>query len=379
MPLTWILGGLSLLSIFLFCWQWLVACRFVFGSRPVARDWDPGITLLKPLKGADAFSRDCLRSWLSQDYSGPLQILFVVNSEADPACPLVRELLLELPRANAELVICPNLSGTNAKMAKLAGISARIQNRVVVVSDADVRIPTCFLKQLIPALEDSRVGLVHCFYQMTNPATMAMKWEAVAVNVDFWSQVLQARSLKPLDFAMGAIMAFRKEVLDEIGGFAALQNCLADDYQLGNRIARRGYRIEICPVVVECWDEPSGWRSVWKHQLRWARTIRVCQPMPYFLSILSNPTLWPLVWACARPTLWIAWATVAVAVLLRLVGSWGLQRRLTQRPPRTSEFWLPLLKDLLQIAIWIAAFSGSTVEWRGQRMVLKKDGTLMRS
>ena len=378
MLLTWILGGLSFLSILLFCWQWLVARRFVFGAQPVSKIWVPGITLLKPLKGADAFTRDCLRSWLSQDYHGPVQILFAVNSETDPACLVVREVMGEFPQVKAELVICQNLRGTNAKMAKLAEISERIQNPVVVVSDADVRIPAGFLKQLIPPLEDSKVGLVHCFYQMANPANVAMELEAVAMNVDFWSQVLQAKSLKPLDFAMGAVMALRKETLNEIGGFAVLQNCLADDYQLGNRIARRGYRIEICPVVVECWDEPSGWRSVWKHQLRWARTIRVCQPLPYFFSILANPLLWPAVWVCGCPTLWIAWAAVAVAILLRLVGSWDLQRKLTKRPPQMSAFWLPVLKDVLQVSIWIAAFSGSTVEWRGQRMVLKRDGTLAR-
>ena len=107
-----------------------------------------------------------------------------------------------------------------------------------------------------------------------------MQWEAIAINADFWSQVLQSRSLKPMDFALGAVMATRRQQLREIGGFAALVDCLADDYQLGNRIARRGYPIALSPVVVECWSAPMGWAAVWKHQLRWARTIRVCQPRP---------------------------------------------------------------------------------------------------
>src|SRR6185369_5879846 len=119
-----------------------------------------------------------------------------------------------------------------------------------------------------------------------------------AINADFWSQVLQSRSLKPIDFALGAVMALRRQALNKIGGFAALSDCLADDYQLGHRIARCGYDIGLCPVVVECWSEPMGWKAVWKHQTRWARTIRVCQPVPYFFSMLSNPTLWPLLWLC---------------------------------------------------------------------------------
>src|ERR1035441_8628013 len=123
-------------------------------------------------------------------------------------------------------------------------------------------------------------GLVCCFYRLANPTTLAMQWEAIGMNADFWSQVLQSRSLKPLDFALGAVMAIRRQHLEEIGGFAPLVDCLADDYQLGNRIARRGHPIILSSLVVECWSAPMGWAAVWKHQLRWARTIRVCQPVP---------------------------------------------------------------------------------------------------
>src|SRR6185436_8492557 len=141
----------------------------------------------------------------------------------------------------------------------------------------------------------------NCFYRLANPTTLAMHCEALAINADFWSQVLQAQSLKPLDFALGAVMATRRQQLEQIGGFRALINCLADDYQLANRIARHGHRIALSPVVVDCWETPMKWAAVWKHQLRWGRTIRVCQPAPYFFSLLSNATLWPLLWLAAHP------------------------------------------------------------------------------
>ena len=210
-----------------------------------------------------------------------------------------------------------------------------------------------------------------------------MQWEAVAINADFWSQVLQAQSLKPLDFALGAVMVIRKTQLAEIGGFPALADCLADDYQLGNRIARKGYRIALSTVPVECWSEPMGWVAVWKHQLRWARTIRVCQPLPYFFSILSNPTLWPLVWLAAKPSS-ISLSFFLLGLFLRIITALHLQRRLsasriTQHAPRTTfPLWLPPIKDLLQTAIWLLAFMGNHVEWRGQRMRLCRDGTLVK-
>src|SRR5262249_23951978 len=173
--------------------------------------------------------------------------------------------------------------------------------------------------------------------------------------------------------AIGAVRTVQKMQLAEIGGFTALADCLADDYQLGNRIARKGYRIALSTVPVECWSEPMGWFAVWKHQLRWARTVRVCQPLPYFFSILSNPTLWPLLWLAIKPSP-ISLGFFLLCLFLRVATAWHLQRcistpRDTQYATRNTFFlWLPPLKDLLQTAIWLLAFIGNHVEWRGQRM-----------
>ena len=205
-----------------------------------------------------------------------------------------------------------------------------------------------------------------------------MRWEAIATNADFWSQVLQSRSLKPMDFALGAVMAVPRLRLEEIGGFKTFVDCLADDYLLGNRIARRGYSILLCPEVVDCWSGPMGWAGVWKHQLRWARTIRVCQPLPYFFSILSNATLWPLIWIAARPTPPVLGAAV-VCWLIRILAALDLQARLERSGPGCWCYaWLVPLKDLLQAAIWLLAFLGNRIEWRGQKLRLRPDGTLQR-
>jgi ceramide glucosyltransferase len=227
----------------------------------------------------------------------------------------------------------------------------------------------------------------------------------VAINADFWSQVLQSRSLKPLDFALGAVMATTRGRLEAIGGFRSLVDFLADDYQLGNLIARRAGRIFLCPVVVECRESPRKWSEVWRHQLRWARTIRVCQPLPYFFSILGNATLWPLLGAqfgAARPFLEWNWAHEAsvhmgnvtatsqgieiimhwtfplllVCLMVRLVSAFHLQARLNQSVRHWFYFWLVPLKDLLNVLIWALAFLGNTVEWRGQHYRVRGGGRL---
>jgi len=348
--------------------------------------------------------------------------------------------LAEFPEADAQLVVCPEPLGANAKVAKLIQLERLAKHELICVSDADVRVPEDFLTEAVdllvppnpPLTPPSRgtekgdaVVLVNSFYRLANPTTLAMQCEAVAINADFWSQVLQSCSLKPMDFSLGAAMLTLRTELAAIGGFAAIKDCLADDYQLGNRMVRSGTsvspvrsgsasaiqspthgrdarattkkRIAICPVVVECWDAPMDWTAVWIHQLRWARTIRVCQPWPYFFSLLSNPTFWPVLWAIMTPSQSVL-IFLVIALLARMLVAAYLQKRLAgeglpedgksrtsgqMEPPHVgcygAGWWLAPVKDLLQVVVWAAAFMGNTVEWRGRRLKVRRDGTLVKA
>ena len=441
-----ILATLALLSLGIILWQFVVALRFPLHQRVADRRYAPPVTLLKPLKGADAETWHCLESWLNQDYAGPVQILFGVGSADDPACEMARQLIAARPERDAQLVICSESFGLNAKVSTLiqlfrhvaqepalgpsqegnrlwergerlpslgggggglAGCSkpsadqtASSRDGVFIISDADVHVPRDFLANVVAPLRDHHVGLVSCFYRLTNPATLAMQSEAIAINADFWSQVLQAQNLKPLDFALGAVMAATRGRLESVGGFEALADFLADDYQLGKLIARQGGRIVLSPVVVECRESPKSWRAVWQHQLRWARTIRVCQPLPYFLSILGNATLWPLLWLIASfpsasettYTTIIGGVTAAVSVkvellpkalffvlavwLARILTAMYQASKLTRSHSHWAFFWLVPIKDLLAAVVWALSFLGNSVEWRGQRYRVRRGGKL---
>jgi ceramide glucosyltransferase len=374
------LTALALLSLALAGWQWLAARRFPLHRRVTDFSFAPAITLLKPLKGCDATTAESFQSWFDQNYPGQIQILFGIAEAGDPVCPIVRKLIEKNPGRDAQLIVCTESLGANGKVSTLIQLERLAKHPLILVSDADVRVPPDFLANLAAPLRDPKTGLVNCFYRLANPVTAAMRCEAIAINADFWSQVLQSASLKPLDFALGAVMLTRRKLLEEIGGFNALADCLADDYQLGHRIAQKGHHIALCPVVVECWDAPMNWGDVWKHQLRWARTIRVCQPVPYFFSILSNATLWPLLWLTASLVLsktpCAALAALAL-LLIRIVIAQNLQRRFSPARGNLAPPWLVPVKDLLQAAVWLGAFLGNTVEWRGQKMHLRRDGTLI--
>ena len=402
MVLNVILAALAFLSLALALWQFLVAMRFPLHRRVADKSFAPPVTLLKPLKGADAETFHCLESWLTQDYAGSVQILFGVESATDPVCELVRRLLAAHPGREARLVVCSESLGSNAKVSTLIQLQRLTRHDLITISDADVRVPPDFLTNIVSPLRDPAVGLVNCFYQLANPATLAMQWEAIAINADFWSQVLQSRSIKPLDFALGAVMATTRQQLEAIGGFNALVDFLADDYQLGNRIAKRGGRVVLSPVVVECWDSPKNWSEVWRHQLRWARTIRACQPLPYFFSLLGNATLWPLLWVIAglpptgetSGTTTVSGATVSVVVslhplsqalmvalviwLARLLTAMRQESRLTRSHSHWAFFWLVPIKDVLNVALWALAVLGKTVEWRGQRYRVQRGGKLVK-
>jgi len=372
---NFLFAALALLSLGLTLWLWIVARRFPLHQRLADKSFAPAVTLLKPLKGCDTETAACLRSWLAQDYLGPMQFLFGVAAADDAVCEVVRTLLAEFPQRDAQLVVCPEALGANAKVSTLIQLERRARHEVIVISDADVRAPEDFLSNAVAALREEKVGLVNCFYQLANPATTAMRWEAVAINADFWSSVLQSRSLAPLDFALGAAMVTRRKQLAEIGGFAAIVSCLADDYQLGHRIARCGHRIELTPVVVECWSAPMDWRAVWRHQLRWARTIRVSKPVGYFFSIVTNAILWPVLWVVAFPG-FLSVGFLLVCLIARILTALHLQWKLTLSAAGDAAWWLVPVKDLLAAATWLLAFTGNRIEWRGDRYRLRRDGTL---
>jgi ceramide glucosyltransferase len=389
---AWLSFGLTL-------WRWAASARFPLHRRTDAPPPPPGCTLLKPLKGCDAETKSCLRSWLTQDYPGRRQILFGVDSADDPVCAVARELLAEFPQADAQLVVCGQDLGVNKKLSTLRQLEPLIRHPLVIISDADVGVPADFLANVAPLFADEEVGLVSCFYRLANPANLAMRWEDIAINADFWSAALQARTLGKVDFALGAVMALPRARLREIGGFAALADYLADDYQLGREVARLGKRIVFSTVVVDCHEPTRNWAQVWAHQVRWARTIRVCQPALFFFSVLENATLWPLLWLgvnagslfTVKDTVWRSATSIMVSSQIQFspvvwicavffafrIGT-ALQQewRLTGSSGHFGYFWMVPVKDLLNSAVWAGAFAGNQVQWRGHRYRILAGGKL---
>jgi ceramide glucosyltransferase len=366
---------LTPLSVALVCWQWACGLGFPLHRRSRTRRNPAAVTVLKPLKGWDEETRECLESWLVQDYSAPVQILVGVDADDIAARDGIHALLKDVPEHRARLILCHRGIGPHPKVAKLVQMLPQAAHSIIVISDADVWAPRDFLGQTTPLLDADAVGLVNCFYCIPKPATLAMRWVSITINADFWTQVLQSNSIHPQDFALGAVMMTRKREIDEIGGFVSYIDYLADDYQLGHRIAGLGRRIQLSPLVVECRSSPTDWRDVWSHQLRQARNIRACHPVLYFFSITNNVTLWCALWLMTAPGI-LASISVGLAQLVRLATALHSEYRLSPASTSLRHVWMIPIKDLLQAAVWACAFMGNKVRWRGEVFRIRAGGRL---
>ena len=363
---------LTVISLLLNIWQMAAAQKMPLHRAARGAGSRFTVSILKPLKGVDPDTRRALESWFHQ---GASEVLFGVADENDPVCPLARNLITQYPLAKARLVICPKSLGANAKVSTLIQLAAEAKGDVLAVSDADVEAPENLLHDGLSNLDDPQVGLVHCFYQLPNTQTFPMRLEAFAMNADFWSQVAQASTLRKVEFALGASMFIRRTALEQIGGFEAVADYLADDYHLGNKMAKSSLKVEFANLVVRCLEPVKKAGAIWSHQLRWHRTVRVSQPAPFFFSVLSNATIWPLWLSSANSTRETMFLFIA-ALFVRIDTARRNYNKLTNSTRGNSQCFLAPIKDLLGFVLWAFAFLGDFVEWRGQRYKVLADGKL---
>ncbi len=336
--------------------------RQLLRRDPAGGAWRPRVSILKPVHGRDRFLDEAIRSHLRLDYPR-YELHFAVGSEDDPAVKAVRALEgvhLHVRSRNAP----------NAKAASLAEMARHASGEIWVVNDGDIRVTRDYLKRIVPPLDDERVGLVTCLYRPVPVGWPAM-WEALGIATDFAPSTLVAPLVGIDEFGLGSTLCFRAADLWRVGGFEAIGDYLADDYQLAARLTRGlGKRAWMSRYVVDTGLEYSSWRGMWRHQVRWARTIRRSR-FEYVGLPVTHAGLWALIaWLCGFPG--IAVGLVALRILAGVTAGGVLLR--------TPVAWaLPLIPvwDVFAFAVWVMGLTGTTIEWRGQRMKLTSDGRLI--
>jgi ceramide glucosyltransferase len=370
------LGTLSSVGYYTIC---LAGATRFLQDRKAARNihttFLPPISILKPLKDTDPEMYESFRSHCLLDYP-EYEIIFGVSEEDDPAVELVRKLQTEFPQRSIQLVFCNRNLGTNRKVSNLAQMLPSARYDYLIVNDSDIRIQPDYLQRVVAPLADAKIGMVTCLYRGIPNKTLGSRLESIGISTDFCGGVLSAREVeKGIHFALGSTMVFRRSDLQAIGGFEAVVDYLADDYELGQRTSAHGLQVKLSEVVVETFLPPYKFRQFFDHQMRWARSLRDARRWGYVGVILTFGVPWALlVLASIRGTYW-AWGLAILAVIMRMTVALVVGRAVLR--DRYVVPWLALVpvRDLVAVAVWIVSFAGHTVEWRGTSFTLK-DGKL---
>ncbi len=331
----------------------------------------PPVSILKPLKGTDPEMYESFRSHCLQDYP-EYEIILGVHDPNDPAVETVRRLQREFPDRGVQLVVCEKIMGANVKVSNLVQMLAVAGYDHLIVNDGDIRVQPDYLRRVVAPLADPQVGMVTCLYRGIAASTLGSRLESLGISTDFCAGVLVARELEGgIRFGLGSTLAFRRSDLQKIGGFEAVVDYLADDYELGKRIAGLGLKIELSEMVVETYLPAYSTKEFFAHQLRWARGVRDSRAGGYFGLVFTFGVMWSgLLLLAARGANW-AWDIVGLTLLLRVAVAFVVGKAVLGDGQLLRQLWLLPIRDVVAAVIWIASFAGHTVIWRGDRFELK--------
>jgi len=340
------------------------------GDDPAAEQ--PSVTILKPLCGQEPDLLARLLGFAHQCYTGPLQIVFGSQHRTDPAMDAVKRLQALRPDLAIDVAVEPRAFGTNRKVTNLVNMAPLGTNDIVVLSDSDIEVGPTYLADVIEELREPGVGAVTCLYHGIAGEGLWSRLSAMSINTYFLSNVVVARSLGLAQPCFGATIALRRETLEEIGGFEAFADCLADDYEMGIAVRKAGYEVAIPPFSVGhvCFERTAG--ELLRHQMRQSRTIRTIDPVGYAGASISHPFALALIGSVLGSPLGLLVA--AIAVVCRTVQTIAVERAFAlERQP----YWLLPFRDLIAFTTFVSGFFGTTVSWRGSRYRVLSDGSVV--
>jgi ceramide glucosyltransferase len=359
------------------------ARAFQHRSRAALSGFEPGVSILKPVKGLDpemyaGFASHCL-----QDYRGPYEILFGVSSMDDPAVAAIRQLQVEFPGREIRLILCPEALGANGKVSNLVQMQPHAAYDYLLINDSDIKVSRLYLRRIIGCFQmvrrpGGRVGMVTAPYRGQAHTTIGSRMEALGISTDFIAGVLTARQIEGgLRFGLGSTLAISREALLAIGGLEPLVDYLADDYELGARVAQKGMEVALSNEVVETFVPAYRFSQFLAHQVRWGRSTRDSRRFGYAGMILTYGLPWAILNLIASGASMSSIALLSLTLLARVTVALAVGVGIVGDVQVIRDLWLLPARDLVGMAIWIWSFAGNTVAWRGQRFALK-NGKLTR-
>jgi ceramide glucosyltransferase len=351
------------------------ARRFFRTRRLPVDDFTPGVSILKPVRGLDRASYENFATFCRQDYPD-YEIVFAVADEDDPAIDVIRRLMANMPERSIRLLIgAPNL-GPSSKVNKLCRLAREARHDLLVINDSDIRVTPEYLRSVVAPFRDPRVGAVTCLYVGIADGYLAGELESIGIATDFAAGVLAARQLEGVTFALGATMVTTRERLRDIGGFEALVDYCAEDFQLGYRIAALGYLVELAPYVVSSECAARTMRDYFQHELRWAICRRHSRPLGYAGLLLTQGLPWAVAATVVAPSAAVATGYFGAYLTLRLLMAWSVAQWALGDARAVRKWWLLPIRDALAFVVWFAGLFLNRIHWRGREFIVD-DGRLI--
>lgn len=333
-------------------------------------DFHPAVTLLKPIYGLDPEMEENLRSFCQQDYPD-YQIIFGLQDKNDPAIPVVEKIASEFKNIDVSYVIDTRIYGSNHKVSNLMNMAPTAKHDYILIADSDMRVPANYLSNVMAPFADKEVGAVTCLYSGSAhnesiKGKLASTLNTMFINEWFFPSVLISKMIEPIKYCLGATMIVRREILNNMGGFSALSNHLADDYMLGKHVTEQGYKIYLSDFVVENIVEEASIKDLVTHELRWARTLRRVEPLGFAFTFLTDTFVISLI---ASMTIYIGtglvlWSILPILFVLTLRVFLHKRVKHIVGAKHAGSFWLIPVRDALSFFIRIASFTGNSVKWR---------------
>ncbi len=376
---------LAIAAVLLPGWAYLigsVAAARHFARRPMPRATRcPPVSVLKPLCGAEPGLYENLRSFAEQDYP-TLQVVLGVGTSDDGAVPVAGALIRDLSGCDIALVTGPtgqarglkaHGAGANRKVANLENMLPSAHGRILVLADSDMRVERHYLAAVTAPLADPGIGIVTCLYRGVPCAGTWSRLGALHINFGFLPSALVGEALGWGGGCFGATIALERDVLAAIGGLASLRDQLADDHRLGEAVHERGLALHLSRYLVEARVFEPSLVGLWRHELRWARTVRDVAPAGFAGSVLAHPLALAALGAAAARFGLISCAFLAITLLLRWASARAIAKALGLSAKR---LWLLPARDALSFAVFVASLFSRQVVWRDRRYRLEPSGQM---
>lgn len=375
--------ALTLMALVYSIFVFRAARAYMRSLRQPLPDFFPAVSILKPVKGVDPEMYEAFASHCRQDYPGEFEILFGASSREDQAVVLIEQLQREFPQQQIRLIICPEVLGANGKVGNLVQMVPQARYDHLLINDSDIRVTPHYLRHVMPAFALSndtgkKVGMVTALYRGHSANTLGSRLEALGISTDFIPGALTARWMeKGLRFGLGSTLAMTRQALDAIGGLLPLVDHLADDYELGARIFRAGFRVELAREVVETSIPAYTFSQFLAHQLRWARGVRDARPLGYFGLLVTFGLPWAIANVIAAAASLDSIALLSVMLCVRFAMALSIGVGVLGDRATIRNLWLLPLRDVVALAVWFWSFADDAVVWRGERFHVR-GGKLIR-